>query len=191
MKAWVLGDPVSSASPASRCRCRKRPRCWCVSMRWRSARPIWKSSITARRHPFRVACRTIKISRPATNIWARWRHSTRRRRIQNRPARRGRNSRRLRPVQALPRRHVYRLPQLRPQLRRCRQGHRANGFTTDGGFCEYQVNNINTLVAIQDDMSDEEGTLVVTAAPRCMRSPNLAAWWPARALWLPAPARSA
>src|SRR5512144_959056 len=43
------------------------------------------------------------------------------------------------------------------------KGHRANGFTTDGGFCEYQVNNINTLVAIQDNMSDEEGALVVTA----------------------------
>src|ERR1700738_4057591 len=43
------------------------------------------------------------------------------------------------------------------------KGHRANGFTTDGGFCEYQVNNINTLVAIRSDMSDEEATLVVTA----------------------------
>src|SRR2546427_13154146 len=43
------------------------------------------------------------------------------------------------------------------------KGHRANGFTTDGGFCEYQVNNINTLVAIADAMSDEEATLVVTA----------------------------
>jgi threonine dehydrogenase-like Zn-dependent dehydrogenase len=43
------------------------------------------------------------------------------------------------------------------------KGHRANGFTTDGGFCEYQVNHINTLVAIPDDMSDEEATLVVTA----------------------------
>jgi L-iditol 2-dehydrogenase len=43
------------------------------------------------------------------------------------------------------------------------KGHRANGFTTDGGFCEYQVNHINTLVPIADDMSDEEGTLVVTA----------------------------
>jgi threonine dehydrogenase-like Zn-dependent dehydrogenase len=43
------------------------------------------------------------------------------------------------------------------------KGHRANGFTTDGGFCEYQVNNINTLVAICDAMSDEEATLVVTA----------------------------
>src|SRR5579864_7543634 len=43
------------------------------------------------------------------------------------------------------------------------KGHRANGFTTDGGFCEYQVNHINTLVAISDEMSDEEATLVVTA----------------------------
>ncbi len=43
------------------------------------------------------------------------------------------------------------------------KGHRANGFTTDGSFCEYQVNNINTLIAIPDDMSDEEATLVVTA----------------------------
>jgi threonine dehydrogenase-like Zn-dependent dehydrogenase len=43
------------------------------------------------------------------------------------------------------------------------KGHRANGFTTDGGFCEYQVNHINTLIAIPDDMSDEEATLVVTA----------------------------
>jgi L-iditol 2-dehydrogenase len=43
------------------------------------------------------------------------------------------------------------------------KGHRANGLTTDGGFCEYQVNNVNTMVALSDDMSDEEGTLVVTA----------------------------
>ena len=43
------------------------------------------------------------------------------------------------------------------------KGHRANGFTTDGGFCEYQVNNINTLIHLDDSMSDEEATLVVTA----------------------------
>jgi L-iditol 2-dehydrogenase len=43
------------------------------------------------------------------------------------------------------------------------KGHRANGFTTDGGFCEYAVNNINTMVRVADDMSDEEATLVVTA----------------------------
>jgi len=43
------------------------------------------------------------------------------------------------------------------------KGHRANGFSTDGGFCEYAVNNINTLVHVPPDMSDEEATLVVTA----------------------------
>jgi threonine dehydrogenase-like Zn-dependent dehydrogenase len=43
------------------------------------------------------------------------------------------------------------------------KGHRANGFTTDGGFAEYAINNVNTLVHIEDEMSDEEATLVVTA----------------------------
>ncbi len=43
------------------------------------------------------------------------------------------------------------------------KGHRANGFTTDGGFAEYAVNHINTLVHVPDDMSDEEATLIVTA----------------------------
>src|SRR5271156_5018299 len=63
------------------------------------------------------------------------------------------------------------------QCKRCRQGmytsclnygkpekgHRANGFTTDGGFAEYAVNHINTLVRVPDSMSDPEATLVVTA----------------------------
>ncbi len=43
------------------------------------------------------------------------------------------------------------------------KGHRANGFTTDGGFCEYAVNNINTLSHISNNISDAEATLVVTA----------------------------
>jgi len=43
------------------------------------------------------------------------------------------------------------------------KGHRANGFSTDGGFAEYAVNNVNTLVHVPDDMSDEEATLIVTA----------------------------
>ena len=63
------------------------------------------------------------------------------------------------------------------QCKRCRQGmytaclnygnrakgHRANGFTTDGGFAEYAVNHINTLIRVPDTMTDEEATLVVTA----------------------------
>lgn len=43
------------------------------------------------------------------------------------------------------------------------KGHRANGFTTDGGFAEYTVNNINTMIKVPDTMTDEEATLVVTA----------------------------
>src|SRR5207302_8953092 len=43
------------------------------------------------------------------------------------------------------------------------KGHRANGFSTDGGFAEYAINNINTLAHIPDEMSDAEATLVVTA----------------------------
>src|SRR5947208_7652135 len=43
------------------------------------------------------------------------------------------------------------------------KGHRANGFTTDGGFAEYAVNHINTLARVPDNMSDAEATLVVTA----------------------------
>src|SRR4029078_152451 len=63
------------------------------------------------------------------------------------------------------------------QCKRCRQGmytsclnygkpekgHRANGFTTDGGFAEYAINTINTLARVPDTMSDAEATLVVTA----------------------------
>lgn len=43
------------------------------------------------------------------------------------------------------------------------KGHRANGFTTDGGFAEYAVNHVNTMIRVPDAMSDEEATLVVTA----------------------------
>src|ERR1043165_9926817 len=43
------------------------------------------------------------------------------------------------------------------------KGHRANGFTTDGGFAEFAVNHINTLARVPDSMSDAEATLVVTA----------------------------
>src|ERR1700690_274868 len=63
------------------------------------------------------------------------------------------------------------------QCKRCRQGmytsclnygkpekgHRANGFTTDGGFAQYAINHINTLARVPDTMSDAEATLVVTA----------------------------
>ena len=43
------------------------------------------------------------------------------------------------------------------------KGHRANGFTTDGGFAEYAINNVNTMAHIPDSISDAEATLIVTA----------------------------
>jgi len=43
------------------------------------------------------------------------------------------------------------------------KGHRANGFSTDGGFAQYAVNSVNTMVHVPDEMSDEEATLIVTA----------------------------
>jgi len=43
------------------------------------------------------------------------------------------------------------------------KGHRANGFTTDGGFAQYAVNHINTLVRVPEHLSDEVATLIVTA----------------------------
>jgi L-iditol 2-dehydrogenase len=43
------------------------------------------------------------------------------------------------------------------------KGHRANGFSTDGGFAEYAVNSLNTIIHIPDDMTDAEATLIVTA----------------------------
>jgi L-iditol 2-dehydrogenase len=43
------------------------------------------------------------------------------------------------------------------------RGHRANGFTTDGGFAEYAINHVSTMIHIPDHVSDEEATLIVTA----------------------------
>ena len=43
------------------------------------------------------------------------------------------------------------------------KGHRANGFTTDGGFAQYAVNHVNTLVRVPAGLSDEVATLIVTA----------------------------
>jgi L-iditol 2-dehydrogenase len=43
------------------------------------------------------------------------------------------------------------------------KGHRANGFTTNGGFAQYAVNHINTLVRVPEGISDEVATLIVTA----------------------------
>jgi len=44
-----------------------------------------------------------------------------------------------------------------------RRGHRANGFTTNGGLAEYAVNHVNTLYRMPDAVSHEEAVVVMTA----------------------------
>lgn len=43
-------------------------------------------------------------------------------------------------------------------------GHRHYGFTTNGGYAQYVVNNISTLYRVADNISFEEAALVTTAA---------------------------
>jgi L-iditol 2-dehydrogenase len=43
------------------------------------------------------------------------------------------------------------------------KGHRANGFTTDGGFAEYAVNHVNTVFPLPSHIPFDEATLAVTA----------------------------
>ncbi len=43
------------------------------------------------------------------------------------------------------------------------KGHRANGFTTNGGYAEYVVNHINTVYPVPDVISLEEAALVTNA----------------------------
>ncbi|MGH2667994.1 MAG: zinc-dependent alcohol dehydrogenase, partial [bacterium] len=44
-----------------------------------------------------------------------------------------------------------------------KRGHRANGFTTNGGLAEYALNHVNTLFRIPDSVSYEEAVVVMTA----------------------------
>lgn len=44
-----------------------------------------------------------------------------------------------------------------------RKGHRANGFTANGGFAEYAINHVNTLYKLPDNISFDESTTITTA----------------------------
>src|SRR5205814_4497736 len=44
-----------------------------------------------------------------------------------------------------------------------KRGHRANGFTTNGGLAEYALNHVNTLYRIPGGVSYEEATVVMTS----------------------------
>lgn len=43
------------------------------------------------------------------------------------------------------------------------KGHRAWGFTVDGGYAEYAINHVNTLHKLPDNVSFEESTIITTA----------------------------
>ena len=43
-------------------------------------------------------------------------------------------------------------------------GHRHYGFTTNGGYAQYVVNNVSTLYKVADNISYEEAALLTTAA---------------------------
>jgi L-iditol 2-dehydrogenase len=43
------------------------------------------------------------------------------------------------------------------------KGHRANGFTANGGFAEYAANHVNTLAKLPDHISYDESTIITTA----------------------------
>ena len=43
------------------------------------------------------------------------------------------------------------------------KGHRASGFTTDGGFSEYVVHNVSCVYPLPDNLSWEESVLISTA----------------------------
>ena len=123
MKAWVLGDPGRAhahrqAGPGAEARRSAGAHRCCGDLRHRSGSHL---SGPAGHDPRRPAVQQELHAGPRIHGHGGGAR-TGRRRIQDRPARRGRNPRRLRPVQALPRGHVYLLPQLRPQLRRRRQG---------------------------------------------------------------------
>ena len=146
MKAWVLGDPGELKLTEKPVPVPKRAE---VLVRI-DAVAICATDLEIIYHGppalIQVACRSTRTSRPAMNTWARWRRSAPASTNTDRPARHSGNPRRLRPVQALPRGHVHLVSQYGLNYGDVDKGHRANGFTTDGGFCEYQVNNINTLV---------------------------------------------
>jgi L-iditol 2-dehydrogenase len=44
-----------------------------------------------------------------------------------------------------------------------RRGHRANGFTTNGGLAGYAVNHVNTLYRLPDHVSYDEAVVIMTA----------------------------
>src|SRR5262249_23968176 len=47
-----------------------------------------------------------------------------------------------------------------------KRGHRANGFTTNGGLAEYALNHVNTLYRIPDGVGYDQAPVVMTSGGR-------------------------
>ena len=108
----------------------------------------------------------------------------RRRRIQDRPARDGRDPRRLRPVQALPRRHVHRratttasttATSTRATAPTASPPTAASASTRSTTSTRWSRSPTRCRTRRQRSSSPP--------APRCTASPSSAAWWRARAWW--------
>jgi L-iditol 2-dehydrogenase len=59
-----------------------------------------------------------------------------------------------------------------------RRGHRANGFTTNGGLAEYALNHVNTLYRMPDSVSYEEAVVVMTAGSPLFGLENAGGYFP-------------
>ncbi len=185
MKAWVLGDPGQLVAEGQAGAGAEARRGAGAHRRGRDLRDRSRDHLSrpAGLDPRRPAVQQELHARPRIHGHGGGARP-RRRRVQDRPARHGGDPRRLRPVQALPRRHVHLLPQLRPQLRRRRQGpsrqrlhHRRRLLRIPGQQHQHAGRRSRTRCRTRRRRWSSP------PAPPCTASPSSAGWWPARAWW--------
>src|SRR5256712_9333412 len=68
-----------------------------------------------------------------------------------------------------------------------KRGHRANGFTTNGGLAEYALNHVNTLFTRPVGVSNEETPVVLTPGHPLFRLENAGGLLPGVAVGGPGP----
>ena len=165
MKAWVLGDPGQLTLDGQAGAGAEEGRGAGAHRRGRDLRhrPRRSSPRPAGADPGRPALQQELHARPRVH-GHRGGARSRRRRVQDRPARHGRDPRRLRPVQALPRGHVHRPATTTAST--TATSTRATAPTASPPTAASASTRSTTSTRwspIPDDMSDEEATLVVTA----------------------------
>src|SRR5687767_2716271 len=72
-----------------------------------------------------------------------------------------------------------------------KRGHRANGFTTNGGLAEYAVNHVNTLYRIPDGVSYEQATVIMTSGSPLFGLENAGGYFAGETVAVLGPAPSA